>query len=278
VSWRAWKLGLVVLAAGIVLGASAALVTRHTPAARVTASGAAVAQPPGVPEGIAFSPTPQEVAATPDLLPAGVGAVYAFYNLPETARGGIVEANLSVDGRRAGTVPREDVRPDPGRPGRGTVTIRPPKGRFAQGVYELELTTTQRRYRASFVATANAPQILAQPAPAEASLALPQHAVALGVGPKGEPVRLTNRVGSRERIYCVVRYEGAEPGMAICIRWWSGRTELRAARREVVLPSVSGWAHAWMQAEEGLPPGTYDVTATTSGDAQALSTDCFAVE
>ncbi|MCE5237040.1 hypothetical protein LLH23_00930 [bacterium] len=225
-----------------------------------------------------FSPTPQEVAATPDVLPAGLAAVYAFYNLAETAGGGVVTATLSVDGKRTGAVRREDIRPDATRPGRGTVTIRAPRGKLAPGIYELELKTTRRRFRASFVAAANAPQILAQAAPAEAALALPQHGIALGVGPKGEPMRPTSRVGARVRVYYVVRYEGAEPGMAVCIRWWSGRTELRTARREVVLPSVSGWAHAWMQAADGLPRGTYEVTATTSGDVEPLARDRFTVE
>jgi len=278
VTRRALKLGLLVLAVGAVLGVSVGLVARSAPRTRLATSAAVVAPPPVAPEGIVFSPTPREVAATPDLLPAGLAVVYAFYNLAETAGGGVVAATLSVDGKRTGAVRGEDIHPDAARPGRGTVTIRAPGGRLAPGIYELELRTIRRRFRASFVAAANAAQILAQAAPAAAALALPQHGIALGVGPKGEPMRPTSRVGARQRVYYVVRYEGAEPGMAVCVRWWSGTTELPTARREVVLPSVSGWAHAWIQAADGLPPGAYEVTATTSGDVQPLARDRFTVE
>ncbi|MBU0608917.1 MAG: hypothetical protein KKI08_13615 [Armatimonadetes bacterium] len=59
--------------------------------------------------------------------------------------------------------------------------------------------------------------------------------------------------------------------------WWAGKLEIKAARREVVLPATEGWAHAWMQAQNGLPAGTYTVRAATSGDTQALATDSFTV-
>ena len=281
-SRRTWLVGLLLLALGVLLGAGVPRLMA-TNARSALAVQAVAPRPPALPapvtdrEGIKFSCTPQEPAATPDLLSAGVPAVYAFYNLPETVAGGLSAATWRVDGGSSGPVPRSDIRRDLARPGRGTIILRPPKGRLLPGVYELELQTAQRSSRASFVAAMDAPAIMAQQAPADAVLFIPQHGVARGVGKNGEPLRPTSEVDGRERVYYVLRYQGAEPGMAIEVRWWTGETELKAARREVVLPSTSGWAHAWLQAEGGLPEGAYRVSAATSGDTQELARDAFTV-
>lgn len=278
---RILLLGLVVFAAGALIGVGAVRLRSVSPEGALPLQPAVPgALPPGPAadrEGIAFSATPREPPSPPDLLPAGVAVLYAFYNLPEAAARGLLSATWSVDGKSLGALARGDIEPDAGRPGHGAILLRAPKGRFVPGVYELELRTESRKFRASFVAAENAPAIIAQQAPKEAMLALPQHVVARGVGPKGEPVRPTNEVESNERVYYVLRYQGAEPGMAISVTWWAGQTEIKAARREVVLPSTSGWAHAWMQAESGLPAGAYQVSVTTAGDTQALARDQFAV-
>jgi len=61
------------------------------------------------------------------------------------------------------------------------------------------------------------------------------------------------------------------------VRWWGGGVEIKAARREVTLPAEAGWAQAWMESPTGLPAGSYQVTATTGGDARELVRNAFAV-
>jgi hypothetical protein len=157
------------------------------------------------------------------------------------------------------------------------VELAAPGGRLAPGLYELELQTTARKFRASFVAAPEAEAILAQQAPADAALVLRQHMTARGVKADGKPNGQVTTFGRVERVFYAMQYEGAEPGMAVLVRWWAGQTEIKAARKEIALPSTAGWAHAWMQADAGLPAGTYDVTATTAGGAQELARDQFTV-
>jgi len=157
------------------------------------------------------------------------------------------------------------------------VVLHAPGGKLAPGAYELQLQTDRRKFSASFVAAPEAQAVLAQAAPAEAALALTQHVVARGVGKDGSPSGPTSKFTQTERVHYVLRYRGAEPGMAVRVTWWVGNLEIKAARREVVLPATEGWAHAWMQAQNGLPAGTYTVRAATSGDTQALATDSFTV-
>jgi hypothetical protein len=274
-------LGLLALALGALIGAGAAYFNSTNVGAAApfqpTAPGTLAPEPVANREGITFSGIPQEPPVTPDLLSAGVPLVYAFYNLPETARSGISAAMWRLNGKSVGAVPRTDIQPDAGRPGHGTVLLRATKGKLPAGVYELELQTQRRRFRASFVAAEDASAVIAQQAPADAVLTIQQHVVARGVGDKGEPLRPTSRVGGKERVYYVLRYQGAEPGMAIGVTWWLERTEIKAVRREVVLRSTSGWAHAWLQADSGLPAGAYHVSATTAGDTQELARDQFTV-
>ena len=277
---QALATGLIALTLGALIGCATAGLLRvsSTPFATVLQTPPAGRAPiPPLPEGVKFSATPQEPPSTPDLLPAGVPAVYAFYNLPDAARGGVQGAAWSMNGKRLGAIPASDLRPEAHRADRGVVTLRAPTGKLQPGFYELALRGERRTFRASFAAADNAAAILSQPAPADAALSIPQHTTALGVGSSGEPLRATGKVGGKERVYYVLRYEGAEPGMAISIRWWRGTTELKAARREVVLPSTSGWANAWVQSESGLPPGAYSVSAMTSGDPHELARDQFAV-
>lgn len=242
-----------------------------------------VAQVPSPPpreraEGVVFSTTRQEPPTTPDLLPAGASAIYASYNLPELALSPIVEAGWTQDGKRLAKISAADIQPDAQSPGRGTIILRPAGGTLQPGIYELDIRTQRRRFKASFVVAAQADTIVGQQAPAEAQLAISQQTVARGVGGKGEPLQPTKQIGTRDKVYFVFRYEGAEPGMGVTIKWWGGTTEIKNARREVTLASTAGWAHAWMQAAEGLPPGTYKVTLTTSGDAAELARTEFAVQ
>jgi hypothetical protein len=233
---------------------------------------------PGGPRVI-FSTSPKPPAVSPDLLPAGLPAIYAFYSLPDMARGEAPTATWRKDGKPlAGAASRLEA--DPERSGYGMIVFAPPGGKLAPGIYEVAMRTPQRTFEASFVAAEAAAEILARPAPAEAVLTIAQSGTARGVGAQGEMKQPANAFGPPDKIYFAMRYAGAEPGTSVTVRWWGGQTELTQARQEVTLPAAAGWAHAWMQAQSprGLPQGGYKVTAVVSGRAQELATAEFTIQ
>lgn len=272
---------VLVLALGALISLSV-LWLSHAPGApspiRLWHRAPAPAPPKPRPEGLVFSTANLEPETTPDLLPAGAGPVYAFYNLPELARSSMLDATWSRDGKLLGKVPPSDIQPGPQSPGRGSMTLRPPGGKLVPGIYEVEIRTERRRFRASFVVAAGAEKIVGQQAPVEAELTVSGQVTARGVGAHGEPVQAGTSFGRTDRIYFVFQYKGAEPGTGVTVQWWGGTTEIKNARREVTLSSAEGWAHAWMQADSGLPPGTYTVTATVTGQAKELARAQFTVQ
>lgn len=278
---RLLGLGLLLFTVGVLAGAAVVHFGTRPPAEQcppVTVPNAVVASASTQSlEGIRFSPAPQDTGATAELLPSGTAAVYAFYFLSELPHGSLPKAAWRFNGTPLRIAGSGEVQADGGRPGHGMVVLHAAGGKLAPGAYELQLQTDRRKLSASFVAAPEAQAVLAQPAPAEAALALTQHVLARGVGKDGSPSGPTSTFTQTERVHYVLRYRGAEPGMAVRVTWWAGKTEIKAAGREVVLPAAEGWAHAWMQAQDGLPAGTYTVRAATSGDTQALATDSFTV-
>ena len=235
-----------------------------------------VAAPPLTGPQVLFSVAPQEPTISPDLLSAGVATVYAFYSLPDMAPGEAPSAVWHKDGKPLGGAASR-VQADPQRAGHGMIMLEAPGGKLAPGIYEVELKTQARTFGASFAAAPGAAEILAQPAPMEAVLSVSQSGTARGVGPQGEMLQPTNAFAGTDKIYFVMHYAGAEPGTAVTFTWWNGKTELRQARQEVTLPAAAGWAHAWIQTEQGLPQGTYRAAAAVSGGAQDLAAAEFTI-
>lgn len=270
---------VAVLIAGVVLGA--VIGRKAAPAAEVTA-----ADPPVLPapasatpvEGIVFSAVNHGPAATPDLLPSGIPAVYAFFRLTGVKVGADAEISWTHDGKAVGVVAAADVKLDASQPGTGSFVLRAEGGKLRAGIYEVELKAESRRFRASFVVADQAAAILAQKAPPTATLQVTQHVIARGVNQQGEPERPSAKLQAADRVFYVLRYQGAEPGMAMSIRWWRDNVELVTARKDVTLSSEAGWAHAWIQVEGGLPAGKYSATASVAGAAGEIARDQFTIQ
>lgn len=269
---------MATLVAGVLVGAILAHV-----AGRPGVAGSAVPESiPAAPvatvaDGITFSGSSEPPATTPDLLPSGLPAVHGFFHLSGMKSQTTPQITWSRNGKAIGRVAAEDMTVDPAHAGSGRFVLRPTSGKLASGIYEVELTAAGRRFRASFVAAEQAGAILAQKAPASATLQVTQHVIARGVGQHGEPKQPAARLRSGDRVFYVLRYEGAEPGMALSVRWWRDNIEIVSARKDVILSSEAGWAHAWIQAEGGLPAGTYSVTASVAGGAGEITRDQFTV-
>ncbi len=229
---------------------------------------------------LVFNAVPKKPPKNPDLLPAGSAIIYAFYQFPETESPALREVRIIRNGKFWGQVSSADIRPDPQAPNQGKIVLRAPGGKWPAGIYEVQIKTVTRRLQASFVVAEGAEAIVAQPAPMEAEIKIVQMVLSRAVNERGEPQKVSTKFTSRERIYCVVRYEKAEPGMTLCFRWWAGAQELKAARQQIILPQDKGWAYAWLQAknETGLPSGRYAVTVHSEGENQELRRVQFLIE
>lgn len=229
---------------------------------------------------VVFNVVAKKPPKNPDLLPAGSAIIYAFYQFPENESLAIKEVRIIRNGKFWGQISAADIRPDPQAPNQGKIVLRAPGGKWPAGIYEVQIHTVTRRLQASFVVAEGAEAIVAQPAPQEAEIKIVQLVLSRAVNEQGEPQKVGTKFTSRERIYCVVRYEKAEPGMTLCFRWWASTQELKAARQQVILPQERGWAYAWLQAikETGLPSGHYAVTVHSEGASQELSRASFIIE
>lgn len=221
---------------------------------------------------IVFDTVPRRPHYTPPLLPAGVPLVYMFYDL--TGQPGLNPSNASWlrNGVQLGHIANSDIRPDPQNPGHGMVLLRAPNGSLSPGLYEVQLTVAGERLLASFQVAWGAQEILQQPIPPAVELQVRQVTMARGVKPDGRPQSPVKTVSPDcGRLYFAFRYAQAEPGLAVTVRWFLATRELETARREVVLPSTAGWAHAWVEPEGAWPSGTWRVAAYVSGDTQEIA-------
>lgn len=220
---------------------------------------------------IVFSTSPRRPETTPALIPAGVPVVYMFYDLNREGSH-LPTISWLCNGRALGNVANHDLRPDPEAPGRGMVLLRAPNGSLAPGLYEVQLTVGGESFLASFQAAWGAEEILQQPVPPAVELRVREATLARGVRADGRP-QSPLKVVSPDcgRLYFVFRYEQAEPGIALTVRWFMAAQELAAARREVVLPSTAGWAHAWVEPSGEWPSGEWRVVAYVSGDTQEVA-------
>ncbi|MHB8996513.1 MAG: hypothetical protein ACYC63_14810 [Armatimonadota bacterium] len=224
-----------------------------------------------------FSATAVEPSRSPDLLPAGLPLIYAFYRIPGVKPGEVPKARWSKNGVTKGQIPAASITAGT-HPGTGTIVLRAPTGGFGPGVYEVELELGPNKVTASVVTAHGAEAIIAQPAPKDAEVVIPKVAFTAEVDAQGQPQHPRKTFYGTDRIYFAFRYTQAEPGSTVKVNWYGGETAIASAEREVLLPSVEGWAHAWLQAPPpGLPPGEYRTTVTMSADTRAIATGSFAI-
>ena len=278
---------LLVLAVvmGGALGTLAGLRHVSAPAAGIRAGAIARPGQPTTPsnqsrELIVFSTTESAPSTTPDMLPAGVPAVYLFYDFPQIPASAVPRVRWWRDGRLIGEVPAAYIQPQAGMGAAGKAVLRAPKGSLGAGIYEVELTLGERRVTASFVVAWGAAQIASLPAPAESEVEISNAVIAAAVAADGSPRQpLTQVASGSQRIYFVFRYQKAEPGTALVVAWYGGQEAITSATREITLPAAAGWANAWLEAPatSPLPPGGYRAVVTMAGDEQALGSATFAI-
>lgn len=233
--------------------------------------------PPPAEEKLLFATTPQAPARVPDLLPAGVGLVYLFFEVPGVGQAGAPGVTWARGRETPVTVPAADVVAG-SRPGSGTVALRAPSGGLSPGVYEVHLAFAEKRVSASFVAAWGAEAIAGQPAPRDAEALIGEAACAAALDRAGRPVRAVKAFGSCDRITFAFHFRQAEPGSAVEVRWYGGTTCLENATHEVVLPSTEGWGSAWLQAPfPGLPAGNYRAAVNMTGDRRELASAEFTI-
>ncbi|MEI6500117.1 MAG: hypothetical protein WCP21_03715, partial [Armatimonadota bacterium] len=202
--------------------------------------------------------------------------IYCFYEIPGVKTPGAPVAMLSKDGKRTGPVPAADITTGT-QPGTGTLALRV-RGGFQPGVYEVELQFADSRVMASFVAAKGADAILAEPAPKDAQVTINAGVFASAVGAEGRPAKPKVAFAGVDKVFFVFQYDQAEPGSAVQVKWYGGQDIIETATREVLLPSVKGWANAWLQAPPpGLPPGKYRAAVNMSSDPHELAGAEFVV-
>lgn len=228
-------------------------------------------------EKLVFSVTPTQPQTSADLLPAGSPAIYAFYELPGVKSRAVPTVRLSKDGRSVGVVPASQIALGT-KVGTGTVTLRNSSGGFPPGLYELELAFPQAKVTGSFVIAAAAEAIAAQPAPKDAEVAIADTGFASSVAADGKANKPQKAFWGSQRVYFTFHYAQAEPGSTVQIKWFGGQQQIDSATSEVLLPSVEGWANAWLQAPyPGLPAGDYHATVNMSSDTKVLASADFSV-
>lgn len=234
--------------------------------------------PPQEAAGILFSATDAKPTTNPDLLPAGLPAVYAFYEAPGHQGAGRPEVRWTRDGQVLPDPSPDDVKPE-GNGNSGKILLRPPGGKVEAGVYEVELKLGPSNVAASFVAAWGAEKIASQAAPTDAQVTITDLLLATAVSPENEPQHPQKSFGGRERIFAAFKFAKAEPGSAVVVKWYGGPEPITAATKEIVLPSTTGTASAWLQAPPGspLPPGRYSVAVSMAGDTTALAKTEFDV-
>jgi len=205
------------------------------------------------------------------MIPAGVTAVHVFLNLPGWPAGGAL--NLSAKRLTPPTATLTVTRPaaEPGQPGRATAVLAAPAGGLQPGLYEVTASSGGRRETATFLVVAGAAEIIGQTAPAEAEVLLSKGVIAGGVAADGKPTKSLKEIRDpAARLWLVFRYDQAEPGTSLTVRWFSNNVPLPGATRELALRGAAGWAHAWLQASPRLPAGTLRAEVTLTGDAEVL--------
>ena len=279
----AWRGRVLLTALGLLLGVLLAFQYGRggpgSPTGALPAPQAILRALTGAPpeEKLLFATTTTPPTAPLDLLPAGAPVVYGFYEVPGVTEAGAPKSRWIKNGVIQGEIPASDI--TLGRnPGSGMIALRAPAGGFAPAVYEVELTFTGGKVTGSFVATWGAEAIVNQPAPKDAEVLVSNAAFAAGVGPDGKPKQPKQSFYGTDRIYFVFQYGQAEPGSAVQVKWYGGQEAIESAQREVLLPSVSGWGQAWLQAPPpGLPPGPYRAAVNMSGDTREIASGTFTV-
>jgi hypothetical protein len=272
---------LLLAALGLLIGALLALQYGRGGASgsTVTAPQALLQALTGGPpeEKLLFSSAPTAPTVPVDLLPAGIPVVYAFYELPDVRTAGLPKAQWSKNGVIKGQIPAASITPA-AEPGSGMIALRAPEGAFAPGVYEVEVAFEGSKVAGSFVTAWAAEAIIGQPAPRDAEVVIKDACFATAVGTDGKPQPPRKTFYGTDRIYFVFRYGQAEPGSTVQVKWYGANEAIESAEREVLLPSVAGWAHAWLQAPmPGLPPGQYRAAVCMSSDTHELTGGSFGI-
>lgn len=273
-------LGLL-LALGVAIGALVALRTADGGgSATIAAPTQRLSQAVGGAEPeemLLFAVTPTRPAAAADLLPAGASLIYAFYQLPGVTERTAPAVKWSKDGKTIGALKAGDVAVGE-KPGTGTLTLRPPSGAFAPGIYEVELASPESKLSGSFVTAWGAEAIAGQAAPKDAQVLIVDVTFAAAVTPEGKANKPQKSFWGSQRVYFVFHYAQAEPGSAVQIKWYGGPQQINSATSEVLLPSVEGWANGWLQAPfPGLPAGDYRATVNMSSDPKVLASGDFTI-
>lgn len=272
----------------IVIGAAAGTILGLQYSGRVPGEGSGLplaeqllhmALPPQEEAGILFGSNDEKPASNPDLLPAGLPLVYAFYEAPGRKTAGQPQVTWTKDGKPLPAPATADVTANSGGSA-GRIVLRPPGGKLVPGVYEVEVALGASHIAASFVAAAGADQIMTQSAPAEGQVTISDLTLANAVSSQSEPQGPKRSFDGRDRIFVAFKFAKAEPGSAIVVKWFGGSELVKAATKEIVLPSTQGTASAWLQAPPGspLPVGQYSVTISMAGDTAALAQATFNVK
>jgi hypothetical protein len=219
-----------------------------------------------------FATRDQRPPVTPDLIPAGIPAVFLFYDLPDGLPGAKASVRWWRDGRLLGSVAQGDIMPASGRGTGGRAVLRAPGGSLGPGLYEAEVAAGATRAVATCMVTWGAEQVLQQPAPVAAEMQVSDATLTSRVRPDGSPGdRLVRVMDGASRLYFVFRYRQAEPGTSVTVKWFLSGEALAGATRELGLSSDAGWAHAWVEVRPALPAGPCRAVAYLTGDDAQLA-------
>jgi hypothetical protein len=229
-------------------------------------------QPRGQADAIVFAARDQRPPVTPDLIPAGIPALFLFFDLPDGVPGARARARWWRNGRLLGAVARGDIVPENPRRASGRALLRAPGGSLVPGLYEAEVVAGTARAVATCMVTWGADQVLQQPAPAAAEMQVSGATLASRIRPDGSPGdRLVRVADGASRLYFVFRYRQAEVGTSVMVKWFLSGEALAGATRELGLNSDAGWAHSWVEVRPALPPGPCRAVAYLTGDDAPLA-------
>lgn len=217
----------------------------------------------------------------PLALPASAPKFYLHYSLP----GWPPDARVHLSWKLAGaSLPTDRVRWRPRRDAKwasGYFVLSPPSdsGRFAPGIYEVELTGPgHRREFASFAVVSGLEAMLRQQPPQQALL-VTKPVIALGVDAQARPLQPTSSVpASASTIYACFSFDAAVPGTVLQVRWFHAGREVTGSRSRIKLPSPSGNAYGFVQrSQQAFATGRWTAAIFIEGGRQPLAQASFAV-
>ncbi len=282
-----WYMALVLLGVGV--GALLALVVGEAPPPAVddeTEAGVNAQRPPagGVRTGLVFSTSEQEPKATPDMIPAGTKRIYCHFRLPEIGRIDGLSGSWTRDGEPGGRIAAGSIQ---GRIERGyavgNVAIDAPDAKgFPKGIYEVELIAPDGAiHEASFVVVEKPEEIMGRKMAAAAGVQISQATVCGEVTDEGAPQAMAATFApDARRIYMAFKFGSAPPGSTVRVRWLYRGEPIDAATSEITFDSESGWAYAWIGADESnlLLEGPYTVVVEAVPDGERLAWATFDVK